>query len=143
MTALIPILLLVLVYVALIRPQQARVRRQRELISSLTVGSEIQTIGGILGRIVALDDDVARVEVAPGLVIPFVRAAIARVVESPVEADLDLTGSADDATAAAGDVIGAEGVDGSGVTGHDGRPDGFGPPDQPPISGAEPPEAEV
>lgn len=81
MQLLFPILLVVLMYVLLVRPQQQRARRQRELVSSLSVGAEVQTVGGLMGRIVGLDDELVRVEAAPGIVLTFVRGAIARVVE--------------------------------------------------------------
>ncbi|HZT64878.1 MAG TPA: preprotein translocase subunit YajC [Acidimicrobiales bacterium] len=81
-------------WLLLVRPQQQRARRQRELIATLEVGAEVQTAGGIIGRIVGLDDEVVRIEVAPGVVISFVRGAIARVVEVT---DTDTTGGAGDA----------------------------------------------
>ena len=72
------IVLLALMYVLLVRPQQQRVRRQRALISSLEVGDEVVTAGGVLGRIVGLDGEEARLEVAPGITMAFLRAAITR-----------------------------------------------------------------
>ena len=74
---LLPILL-VLMYVVLLRPQQQRVRSQRQLVASLDVGDEVITAGGIIGRIVALSDDRASIEVADGVVIEFLRAAVNR-----------------------------------------------------------------
>jgi preprotein translocase subunit YajC len=74
---LLPILL-VLMYVVLLRPQQQRVRSQRQLVASLDVGDEIVTAGGIIGRIVALTDERASIEVADGVVIDFLRAAVSR-----------------------------------------------------------------
>lgn len=51
-------------YFLIIRPQRKRARDQRELAESLTIGQEIQTVGGIHGRVVSLDEDsvVLRVE---------------------------------------------------------------------------------
>ena len=72
-------------WLVLIRPQQQRVRRQQELVRSLEVGDEIVTAGGIFGRVVALDDEVARIEVAPGVEIRCLRLAVnARVGEDGV-----------------------------------------------------------
>lgn len=76
MELLFPALLFALIYLLLIRPQQQRVRAQRELIAALEVGDEIVTVGGLLGRIVALDADVVSVEAAPDVVLRFRRAAI-------------------------------------------------------------------
>ena len=65
-----------LMWLVLIRPQQQRVRRQHELVQSLEVGDEVVTAGGIYGRIVGLDDEVARIEVAPGVEMRFLRLAV-------------------------------------------------------------------
>ena len=84
MELLFPLVFLGLMWVLLVRPQQQRVRRQRELVASLAVGDEVVTAGGIVGRIVGLDADEARVEVAPGVVMRFLRLAInSRVGEEP------------------------------------------------------------
>ncbi len=81
---LFPLIFLGLMWVMLVRPQQQRVRRQRELINSLVVGDEVVTAGGIVGRIVGLDDEQVRLEVAPGVTLRFLRLAInARVGEDP------------------------------------------------------------
>ena len=71
------VLLLGIMYFLLIRPQQQRVKAQRALVSSLEVGDEVATIGGILGRILTIDDEVATVETTPGVVLKVRRAAIA------------------------------------------------------------------
>ena len=74
---LLPILL-ILMYLVLLRPQQQRLRSQRQLVASLNVGDEIVTAGGMIGRIVALTDERASIEVADGVVIDFLRAAVSR-----------------------------------------------------------------
>jgi preprotein translocase subunit YajC len=81
MTILFIPALLILMYFFLLRPQQQRVRRQRELVSSLDVGDDIVTAGGMIGRIVSLDGDRAEIEVADGITIEFLRAAISRKLE--------------------------------------------------------------
>ena len=70
-------LLLGVMYFVLIRPQQQRVKAQRALVTSLTVGDEVTTIGGLLGRIVTIDDETATVETTPGTILRFRRSAIA------------------------------------------------------------------
>lgn len=89
-----PLVFLGLMWFLLVRPQQQRVRRQQELVASLAVGDEVITAGGIIGRIVAVDDDEAHLEVSPGVVMRFLRLAVnARVggereaVEAPERAD--------------------------------------------------------
>src|SRR6266571_389255 len=75
----LPLILIgVVFYFLLIRPQQRRARAQRELIQSVDVGDEVVTIGGIFGTVRAVDDDAISVEVSPGTTLRFVRSAIAR-----------------------------------------------------------------
>ena len=89
MQLLFPLIMFGLMWVFLVRPQQQRVRRQRELISALEVGDEVVTAGGIVGRIVALDDSEAHIEVAPGVVLRFLRIAVnARVGEDESDDEL-------------------------------------------------------
>lgn len=63
-------------YFLLIRPQKQRVAAQRAVAESLAVGDEIVTVGGLLGRIVDLDEESATVETTPGTRLRFRRAAI-------------------------------------------------------------------
>ena len=68
--------LLALMYLMLIRPQQQRLRAQRALLSTLAVGDEVLTAGGFFGRIVEMGDERVRLEIAPGVrvetLLPFI-----------------------------------------------------------------------
>ena len=66
MQILVPVVLLALMYVMLIRPQQQRARKQRELLSTLEIGDRILTVGGLLGTIVGLNLETVDVEAADG-----------------------------------------------------------------------------
>ena len=81
------ILLFAVMYFMLIRPQQQRVKAQRELVSSLAVGDDIVTIGGLLGRIVSLDDEIAEIETGNGTILRFRRSAISGKIGPPTGAD--------------------------------------------------------
>jgi preprotein translocase subunit YajC len=70
-----------LIYFFFLRPQQQRVRRQRELLLSLDVGDEVVTAGGMIGHVVELIDDRVVLEVADGVEIQFLRAAISRKLQ--------------------------------------------------------------
>ena len=60
----LPIILMIVVfYFIIIRPQRKREKENREMLASLTVGDNITTIGGICGKIVAIREDVITVEV--------------------------------------------------------------------------------
>jgi preprotein translocase subunit YajC len=64
------------VYMLFIRPRQQRMRQQQTVGRQLSVGDPVVTAGGIHGRLVAMDADVAEVEVAPGVVLTFLRRAV-------------------------------------------------------------------
>lgn len=67
MSSLIFLLLMVVVfYFLIIRPQRNRQKKQQELASSLQIGDEIQTIGGIKGRVRRLDEDDVIIELEQG-----------------------------------------------------------------------------
>lgn len=66
------------VYFLLLRPQQQRVRRQRELITAISVGDRVVTAGGLIGRVVDETDDRLWVEISDGVVAEFLRMAISR-----------------------------------------------------------------
>jgi len=79
LVSLLPILLIgVVFYFLLIRPQQRRAKAQRELTQTTDVGDEVVTIGGLFGVVREVDDDSVLLEVAPGTELRFLRSAIAR-----------------------------------------------------------------
>jgi preprotein translocase subunit YajC len=82
---LFPLVILGLMWLLLVRPQQQRVRKQRDLVASVAVGERVVTAGGIVGTIVSLDDDEARIEVAPGTVLTVLRPAISGRVDESAE----------------------------------------------------------
>ena len=94
LTAFLPLILIVGVgYFLLIRPQQRKVRAQRELLDRIQVGDEVVTAGGIFGSIVDIDDedDVISVEIAPGTTIRMLRGGISRrLVDDDEVGDDDL-----------------------------------------------------
>ncbi|HWC38523.1 MAG TPA: preprotein translocase subunit YajC [Acidimicrobiales bacterium] len=89
-------LLLILMYVLLIRPQQQRVRQQQALLKSIDVGDEVVTVSGIVGIVEAIEDDRVYIEVAPGVTIAMLRQALGRKVEQPTEPDEDVGEDLDD-----------------------------------------------
>lgn len=85
-----PILLVVIFYFMLIRPQKRRVAQHQNLIENLDVGDEIVTIGGLHGTIQSIGDDDLKVEVAPGTTLRFVKSAVARVVTEEVDEEQEI-----------------------------------------------------
>ena len=93
-TSLIPLLLIIVVfYFLIIRPQQTRARQQRELISSLSVGDRVVTIGGLYGTVQSVDEETLRLEVAPNLVVTFAKQAVARRLVDADSGDLEQAGN--------------------------------------------------
>jgi preprotein translocase subunit YajC len=67
----------------ILRPQRRRSRQQAQLWSDLEEGTEVVTMGGIYGRVTAVDEDSVHLEVAPGTVVRVDRRAIARRAPAP------------------------------------------------------------
>lgn len=57
--------------------QRRRTKETQRLQSTLGIGDEVTTTSGMFGRIVALEDSVATLEVSPGVTVRFNRRAIA------------------------------------------------------------------
>lgn len=86
----IPLILIFLImYFLMIRPQQKRAKQHREMVSNVKKGDTIITQGGILARVASVRDDELEVEIAQGVKIRVVRSTIAQVVSKtePVAAN--------------------------------------------------------
>ena len=70
----------VVFYFLLIRPQQKKAKEARTMLEALEKGNEIVTAGGILGRIVKLDEQYVTVEIAPNTQMVVQRAAISQLL---------------------------------------------------------------
>lgn len=82
LVSFIPLILVFLIfYLLLIRPQQKKVKEQREMIARLKKNDDVMTSGGIYGKVVALSDTVVTLEVAPNVRIRVARPQIAAVVK--------------------------------------------------------------
>ena len=77
------ILIFVIMYFLILRPQQKRMKEQRNMIAELKRGDQVVTQGGIIGKITDVKDDEVTVEIAQGVKIRVVRATIAQVVNQP------------------------------------------------------------
>ncbi len=74
------ILIFVVFYFLLIRPQNKRQKEHREMVANLVVGDEVVTAGGVLGKVTEVKDQFVQVEVAPGTVLKVQRHTIGGVM---------------------------------------------------------------
>ncbi len=76
------ILMFVIFYFLLIRPQQKRNKEHQQMIGSLKKGDRIITNGGIYGRITGLDESTLTVEIADRVRVKVVRANVAGLAQA-------------------------------------------------------------
>lgn len=74
------ILIFIIMYFMVIRPQQKKAKEHQELLKKLKKNDEVMTSGGIYGKVVDLKDTVVTIEVAPNVRIRVARAQIAAVI---------------------------------------------------------------
>jgi len=90
LSTLLPILLIgVVFYLLIMRPARNRQKKQQQMMSTLAAGTRIMTTAGIFGTVVEIDDENASIEIAPGVVIRVVKAAIGRVLDEPESPQLE------------------------------------------------------
>jgi preprotein translocase subunit YajC len=79
----LPILLMIVVfYFLLIRPQQNRQRKWQSMLGNLKPGDKVTTTGGIRGVILSIKDDAIQLRIPPdNLRIEVVKSAIASVTQ--------------------------------------------------------------
>ena len=79
---LMPILIVgVLFYFMIIRPQQKQQKERKAMLDSLKKGDRIVTVGGIYGELVALKEDYVTLKVADKVEIKVARSGIGHVVK--------------------------------------------------------------
>jgi preprotein translocase subunit YajC len=70
------ILMFVLLYFLMIRPQMKRAKEQKAMIEALQKGDEVVTAGGVVGRITKLGEQYVTLEIAPNTEIVVQRSAV-------------------------------------------------------------------
>jgi len=70
------ILMFVLLYFLMIRPQMKRAKEQKAMIEALQKGDEVVTAGGVVGRITKLGEQYVTVEIAPNIEVVMQRSAV-------------------------------------------------------------------
>lgn len=74
------LLIFVIFYFLMIRPQQQRVKQHQAAINAVKKGDEVVTGGGIRGRVTKVADDEVEVEIAQGVKVRVVKSTISHVL---------------------------------------------------------------
>jgi preprotein translocase subunit YajC len=79
--SLLPLVLMfVVLYFVMIRPQMKKQKEHRSMIDALAKGDEVATAGGLMGKVTKLGDTYLGVEVAPGVEVQVQRTAVVQVL---------------------------------------------------------------
>jgi len=79
--AMLPfVVLFVIFYFLLIRPQQKRAKEHRKMVEALSKGDEIVTNGGLLGKVTAVSEQYITVELAEGVQVKLQRQSVTSVL---------------------------------------------------------------
>ena len=82
LASFIPLILNFLIfYFLLIRPQQKKQKEHKVLLDSIQRGDEILSSGGILGKVIKVDNDKLTVEIAKGVNVTVLRSTVADVIK--------------------------------------------------------------
>lgn len=75
------VVMIVIFYFLLYRPQKNAQKKRKAMLDSLKKGNEVVTIGGIYGKIESLDDKSVELLIAPNTVIKVARSAVNAIAE--------------------------------------------------------------
>lgn len=70
------IIIFVIFYFLLLRPQMKRAKEQRKMVEALTKNDEVVTTGGLLGKIIEVEDAFLTLEVADGVRVKVQKNAV-------------------------------------------------------------------
>lgn len=86
LVTLLPVILIgVVFYFLLFRPQRRRQQQQAQMQRQVEPGQRVMTTAGMLADVVAVEDDAVVLEIAPGVEVRFVKAAIGQVLPDDEE----------------------------------------------------------
>lgn len=74
------IIFIAVFYFLLVRPQTKRAKEQRQLLESLSIGDEVITTGGIIGRLTKLRDNFIVINIAKGVEITLQKNAVTSIL---------------------------------------------------------------
>ena len=74
------VLMFVVLYFVMIRPQMKKQKEHRSMIEALAKGDEVVTGGGLLGKVTKLSESTVSLEVANGIEIQVQRSAVVQIL---------------------------------------------------------------
>ena len=77
---LLPVLMIVVLYFIILRPQMKRQKEHKTMVEALAKGDEVVTAGGLLGRVTKIGESYLTVEVAHGVELQMQRSAVVQVL---------------------------------------------------------------
>lgn len=81
LTGMLPLVLMfVVLYFVMIRPQMKRQKEHRNMVEALAKGDEVATSGGVLGKVTDLSEQFLFVEISPGVTVQVQRSAVVQVL---------------------------------------------------------------
>jgi len=87
LTAFVPLILIFFVfYFLLILPQQKKQKQVKQMLAELKAGDKIVTVGGAVGEVEKIKDNLVTIKFAENVSIDYVRSAIAQVIKNKAEA---------------------------------------------------------
>jgi preprotein translocase subunit YajC len=74
------VLIFVVFYFLLIRPQTKRAKEHRAMVAALEVGAEVATAGGIIGKVTEVTDQFLTIEIADGVQVKVQRHTVTQML---------------------------------------------------------------
>jgi preprotein translocase subunit YajC len=70
----------VLIWLLIVMPQRRRAAQHQKIVSAMSPGDEVLTVGGLLGRVTRIEEEEVAVEIARGVEVRVARRGIAAVL---------------------------------------------------------------
>ena len=81
LTGMLPLVLMfVVLYFVMIRPQMRKQKEHRAMIEAIAKGDEVATAGGLLGKVTQMGESYLTLEISPGVQVQLQRSAIVQVL---------------------------------------------------------------
>ncbi len=74
------VLMFVVLYFVMIRPQMKKAKEHKSMIEALAKGDEVATAGGVLGKVTKLGEGFIYIEIATGIEVQLQRGAVVQVL---------------------------------------------------------------